>query len=93
MVDEDGGLVSGAYTVRADVTTPSGRESRYSCYFGLENGVGILPLPIGINDEIGEWTVTLEGGFPRARIVKKLRVTEGPEAKNLITAFAAPAAE
>jgi len=77
MVDKSGKIVSGAFTVKAQITTPSGRTSRYSCCFGLNDGVGMLPLPIGINDETGKWTVAIEGGFPRDRVVEKLRVTEG----------------
>lgn len=77
MVDKSGKIVSGAYTVKAQITTPSGRRSRYSCCFGLNDGVGMLPLPIGVNDETGKWTVAIEGGFPRDRVVEKLRVTEG----------------
>jgi len=77
MVDKAGKLVSGAYTVKAEIATPSGRRSRYSCFFGLKDGTGTLPLPIGVNDETGTWKVSIEGGFPREKVVEKLRVTEG----------------
>lgn len=79
MLGDDGKPISGAFTLKADVATPSGRASRYSGYFGIKDGLGEMRLPIGLNDELGKWTVTIEGGFPRKQKTASLRVLEGPK--------------
>ncbi len=92
IVGPDNQPVRGAFTVRVEVRTPSGRESRYSCYFGLKDGAGEFRLPLGINDETGTWTLTFEGGFPRARATQRLAVTAGRPLPVLLTAEALPTA-
>ena len=74
--------------MQAEIRTPSGRSSRYSCYFGLRDGSGEFRLPLGVNDEVGTWTVTFEGGFPRTRTTRRLQVTEGPAPRALLSARA-----
>ena len=76
--------VPGAFTVKATIITPSGRTSRYSCPLGIQNGAGELRLPIGANDEPGTWRLTFEGGFPRTKVTRKLKVRAGPAIDNIL---------
>ena len=75
--DNVGVRVVGAFTVKVTVTTPSGRQSRYSAFIGIEDGAGEFVLPVGSNDEVGGWTVSFEGGFPRRTVECGLLVAEG----------------
>ena len=86
VLDGAGKRVNGAFTVKADITAPSGRKSRYTCPLGVAGGAGELRLPIGANDETGKWTVTFEGGFPRATVTRTLKVTEGTAIAGILTA-------
>jgi hypothetical protein len=58
--------VRAGFTVRTSVRDPSGRPSAHGGFSGVRDGEGVFELPIGINDEPGTWTLTFEGGFPRA---------------------------
>jgi hypothetical protein len=89
MLDAGGKRVKGAFAVRVAVRTPSGRTSRYSCSMGIAEGAGQFHLPIGGNDELGRWQVTLEGGFPRTAANLDLDVAAGPEVKGIVNAQAA----
>ena len=86
VLDATGKRVKAAFTVKAEITTPSGRSSRYSCAFGIAGGTGELSLPIGANDETGNWTLTFEGGFPRTKVSRKLSVTQGAPINGILTA-------
>jgi len=90
IADARGQVIRAAFALRANVATPSGRTSRYSCFFGIENGEGSFVLPIGANDETGDWTLAFEGGFPRRKVTKVLRVTPGEPIRALADGLAGP---
>jgi hypothetical protein len=52
-------------TVHLELTSPTGQRHPASAYLALLDGTADLPLAFGINDEPGEWTLTLTGGLPR----------------------------
>jgi hypothetical protein len=71
---ERGQRIAGAFSVRIALTAPSGQRSRWGGFLGIANGQGDITLPIGCNDECGEWLLTIEGGFPRTTLTCPLRV-------------------
>ncbi len=71
---EDGRPIRGVFTVRVRIASPSGAESLYSGYLGIDGVAGEFVLPLGINDEPGLWHLTFEGGFPRATVTRELEV-------------------
>jgi hypothetical protein len=79
-------VVDGAFTVKVTAQCPSGRLSRYSAFVGLKAGVGEFALPLGQNDEIGKWTLSFEGGFPRRAVRWTLRTTKGGGLGNVLSA-------
>ena len=74
---EGGAAIKGAFTVKVGVVTPSGRESRYSGFIAIADGAGEFVLPLGTNDETGQWALTFEGGFPRRTIERVVEVEAG----------------
>lgn len=85
MLDARGRGLDAAFVAKVDVTAPSGRASRYSRYVGFQ-GAGEFVLPLGINDETGRWTVSLQGGYPRKAQTLRLAVAEsGRKPANLVT--------
>ena len=74
----DGRLINGVFTIRAHIVSPSGQESPYSGYIGIEGGAGDFILPLGINDEPGTWRLTFEGGFPRVAVTNEVEVGGKP---------------
>ena len=79
-------VVNGAFTVKATARSPSGRRSRYSAFVGLKGGVGEFALPLGQNDEIGEWALSFEGGYPRRMAHRTLRTTKGADLRDVLRA-------
>jgi len=90
MTERSGRILRGAFAVRAAVSTPSGRESPCSAWFGLRNGVGEFLLPIGVNDETGSWKIRFEGGFPRSAVELTLAVHEPAAEPRILAVSAAP---
>jgi|GEM_PF-1510308 len=85
MLDARGRRLDAPFVVKVDVTTPSGRVSRYSRYAGFQ-GSDAFVLPLGSNDETGRWTLTLEGGYPRKTKTIRLAVAESEQKPaNLVT--------
>jgi hypothetical protein len=75
MLDAGGRRMDAPFVAKMDVTTPSGRASRYSRYIGFQ-GVDEFILPFGGNDETGRWTIAIEGGYPRTTKTIRLAVAE-----------------
>jgi len=86
ILDERGEVVNGAFTVKGTARSPSGRLSRYSAFVGLKGGAGEFALPLGQNDEIGEWTLSFEGGHPRRVVRRTVRTTKGADLRNVLSA-------
>jgi hypothetical protein len=85
MRDALGRPLDAPFVVKVDVTTPSGRVSRYSRYAGFQGSDEFI-LPLGGNDETGRWTLIIEGGYPRKTQTIRLTVAESEQKPaNLLT--------
>lgn len=85
MLDASGKRLNAPLVVHVDVTTPSGRVSRYSRPVGFQGSDEFI-LPLGSNDETGHWILTLEGGYPRKTKTIRLAVAESErKPANLLT--------
>ena len=77
MRNEHDRCIAGAFSVRVALTSPSGQPYHWGGFLSIADGRRDIALPIGVNDEIGDWLLTIEGGFPRVTITRVIRVNAG----------------
>jgi hypothetical protein len=86
MGDNAGKAIDASFVARVSVLSPSGRTSRLDGYLGLQSGEADFTLPIGCNEETGDWSLTFEGGFPRKTVTLILRIDQGAAPSLLLNA-------
>lgn len=79
VTDGTGKRIDAACVVRVTILSPSGRATHFDGYIDLKSGHTDFVLPMGGNEETGNWSLRFEGGFPRKTVARKLRVDRGAE--------------